>query len=376
MKRKTCSICASKDFEHLYTFNHMPIYIGISYKKYEYDEFVDQAWYICKNCGCIQLLDLIDLHNLYSISHNPAVGKTWMLHNEAFSNYILKFGSDKILEIGGGNLTMAKVITKNKKIKKYKIYDVNCEKIGSPEIIEFNESFFDLNEDITNIGEFNTIVLSHTFEHLYEPVKNLIKFHDILPMGGKVILSMPNIENGILDKFTNSLSFEHPFYIEEDNLDYMLRKTGFKPIDIMHFSKHNIFIVYEKTTDLISIRMPLNYNKNKKIFSEFVDYHQKNLIYLNEQIEINKEYPLYLFGSHIFSQFLINLGLNAKYFKGILDDDINKQNRRLYGTELMTYASEVIKDVSSPVIILQAGIYNKEITDRLKKINPSVKIIN
>ena len=66
----------------------------------------------------------------------------------------------------------------------------------------------------------------------------------------------------------------------------------------------------------------------------------------------------------------------TKYFKGILDDDINKQNNRLYGTELMTYASEVIAEAKSPVIILQAGIYNKEITDKLKKINTGLKIIS
>ena len=376
MKRKECCVCGSKEFELLYTFNHMPMYIGVSNNNNDFDMFKDQTWYICKKCGCIQLLNLIDLEHLYSISHNPGVGKTWQLHNASFSDYIVKYGSDKILEIGGGNGLIADSVTfKNKKVQRYKIYDVHCNKELSASVMEFNESFFDLNEELLNIGEFNTIVLSHTFEHLYEPVATLIKFHDILPIGGRVILSMPNIENGIIDKFTNALSFEHPFYIEEDNLDYMLRKTGFKPINISNFSKHNIFVVYEKTAEDISVRFPQNYKKNKKIFYDFVDHHLKNLAYLNDQIEKHKDCEKYLFGSHIFSQFLINFGLNVDDFIGILDDDINKQDHRLYGTKLMTYASDIIKGVEEPFIILQAGIYNKEIADKLLKINPKVKII-
>jgi hypothetical protein len=376
MKRTECVVCSSKKFELLYIFDNMPMYIGVSNQESNTDKFSDQSWYICKNCGCIQLLDLVDLHNLYSISHNPAIGKTWMMHNKDFSDYILKHGHDKILEIGGGSLNIANIIAINKKIKKYKIYDIHCNKSGSiPEIIEFNESFFDLNEDTMNVGTFNTIILSHTFEHLYDPVSHLIKFHDILPFGGKLIISVPNIENGIIDKFTNALNFEHSFYVEEDNLNYMIKKCGFKLINITHFSKHNIFAVYEKAKGYLSIALPKNYEKNEQIFCDFVDHHKKNLNYLNEQIEKNKDCDKYLFGSHIFSQFLISFGLNVKNFKGILDDDTSKQKHRLYGTELTTYESEVIKDLNKPFVILQAGIYSKEIADKLLKINSNTIII-
>lgn len=376
MKRKECVVCSSKDFELLYTIENMPMYIGISKKEYDTDKFDEQSWFICKHCGCIQLLDLIDLHNLYSISHNPAIGKTWVLHNAAFSDYILKYGDSKILEIGGGSLSIANIIATNPKIKKYKIYDVHCNKGGViSNMIEFNESFFNLEEDIVSIGTFNTIVLSHSFEHLYDPITHLKKFHDILPYGGRLIFSVPNIENGIIDKFTNSLNFEHSFYIEEDNINYMIKKCGFKLIDITHFSKHNMFVVYEKTKEHLSIAIPNNYEKNEHIFFNFIEHHKKNIQYLNEQIELYKDYDKYLFGCHIFSQFLITMGLNVDNFKGILDDDTSKQNNRLYGTKLMTFPSEIISNSPKSFIILQAGVYSKEIAEKLLRINKNIKII-
>ena len=55
----------------------------------------------------------------------------------------------------------------------------------------------------------------------------------------------------------------------------------------------------------------------------------------------------------------------------ILDNDPNKHGRRLYGSDLKVFPPSVLKDVSSPFIILKAGVYNEEIkTDIYKNINP------
>ena len=41
------------------------------------------------------------------------------------------------------------------------------------------------------------------------------------------------------------------------------------------------------------------------------------------------ESPIYLFGAHVFSQFLIQMGLNTTKIVNILDNDKNKQGKRL-----------------------------------------------
>ena len=50
---------------------------------------------------------------------------------------------------------------------------------------------------------------------------------------------------------------------------------------------------------------------------------------------------------------------------------IQINTKRLYGTDLMVESPEVLRDVSAPVVILKAGIYNNEIkNDILDNINP------
>ena len=44
--------------------------------------------------------------------------------------------------------------------------------------------------------------------------------------------------------------------------------------------------------------------------------------------------PVYLFGAHVFSQFLIGCGFPGRARRGVLDNDPAKQGLRLYGTPL------------------------------------------
>jgi hypothetical protein len=57
----------------------------------------------------------------------------------------------------------------------------------------------------------------------------------------------------------------------------------------------------------------------------------------------------------------------------LLDNDKNKQGKRLYGTDLMVQDPGVLKAEQRPAVILKAGIYNDEIkADILCNINREV----
>ena len=83
----------------------------------------------------------------------------------------------------------------------------------------------------------------------------------------------------------------------------------------------------------------------------------------------------FLFGAHIFSQFLIYMGLTEKNFKFIIDNSKQKQNKRLYGSELFVQKPEFIKKISNPLVLVNAGQYQKEVESQLKKINKTVQIL-
>ena len=57
---------------------------------------------------------------------------------------------------------------------------------------------------------------------------------------------------------------------------------------------------------------------------------------------------------------------------GILDNDLNKHKKRLYGTNMIVDSPRKLKNVIEPIVILKAGIYNNEIKkDILENINPN-----
>ena len=72
---------------------------------------------------------------------------------------------------------------------------------------------------------------------------------------------------------------------------------------------------------------------------------------------------------------MLNLGLNDENIKCILDNDIKKHNKRLYGTQLMINSPNIIKNDTQPVIILRAGVYNKEIKKQLLSLNSRCEIV-
>ena len=129
---------------------------------------------------------------------------------------------------------------------------------------------------------------------------------------------------------------------------------------------HSVFFCAKKVKDSIEeIAIPGEfYIKNKKLFEDYISYH-KGLIEELNKIEGN----VYLFGAHIFSQYLLQFGLDGSKIVNILDNDPNKQEKRLYGTNLIVKSPEVLKNVEEGTVILKAGMYNSEIKEQISKIN-------
>ena len=68
-----------------------------------------------------------------------------------------------------------------------------------------------------------------------------------------------------------------------------------------------------------------------------------------------------------------NKKINIDNIICLLDNDINKQGKRLYGTDLEVGPSTLLKDYISPIVILRAGAYDAEIkSDIIQNINSDV----
>ena len=178
-------------------------------------------------------------------------------------------------------------------------------------------------------------------------------------------------------KYTNCINFEHTVFLTEPYVEYLLANHGFKILAKEYFmDDHSIF--YSCIRDISVAPIPLAqglYEKNKQLYLNYIDYHSKLIADLNQIIN-NASQPVFLFGAHVFAQYLLNMGLDANSIINILDNDRNKQGKRLYGTNLIVKSPKVLEGIKEPVVILKAGVYNEEIKkDILENINSEVSFL-
>lgn len=374
--RKKDLLNNSSNLERIFKIQNFPIFMGTVSHPKEEDIYEDMIWDIGKDTGMIQLKKLIPLVTLYQSNHNSGlVGNLWNLHHEKFANFVSKFEPKKVFEIGGAHGILAEKYQKIDPSVNWTIIDPNpTPSKGSK--VKFIKDFFDKksNYDLTD----TTIVHSHTLEHIYDPNSFLKNISQKVNNNSYQIISVPNIKEMIKRKYSNGLNFEHTYFLNEQFLKYFLEKSGFKIIEKEYFLEdHSIFICAKKISKLTKKKIFVkNYYKiNKKIFLNFISYYKKLITELNEKIE-NLDTNVYLFGAHIFSQYLVSNGLNQNKIKCILDNDKNKQKKRLYGTSLYVESLLTLKNEKTPVVILKAGAYNDEIKNQIiNKINKNCKFI-
>jgi SAM-dependent methyltransferase len=359
INRNNDLVYGDEDLEFLYKYNKFPAFMGCVDAPIENDMLFDMSWHISKNSGMIQLNPLLPLEIVYKESHfSGTVGKIWDNHHENFSIFISKYKPKNVLEIGGFHAILANKCFKYIECN-WTIIDPNPE-INKDSKIKTIKGFFDETFDCRD--DYDAVIHSHLMEHIYDINKFLDTLSNILKEKSKVIFSVPDLKVMLEKKSTNALNFEHTYYISEDYIDFFLSKYKFKIIEKVKYLENNsIFYCVEKNNNEKQIKLKNNFYKtNKKLFLNCVNQNAKEIKKINKLIS-KFDSNIYLFGAHIFSQMLISNGLQIEKIKNILDNDVRKQEKRLYGTNLFVKSPSILKNEEQPIVILKAGIYNSEI---------------
>jgi len=372
IKRTKCEITNKEDLENLYTFEDFPVYMGCINQDKKKDFLFDMIWSISKNSGLIQLYKLLPLDLLYPESHGAGeVGKMWNNHHIAFAKFLSQYSPSGVIEIGGAH----GILSKN-----YQSYgDVNWT-IVEPNPIpvegvkaKFIKGFFD--DKFIFEDEYDTIVHSHVFEHIYHPNTFMAHLASFMEDGKKLLFSIPNMQVMLERKYNNCINFEHTILLTEPYIEYLLAKHGYRVDKKEYFmDNHSIFYGCIKDSSVKPIELDSSlYDENKKLYMNYVKYHEDLVNELNKKIKGNNN-PIYLFGAHVFAQYLFAFGLNSEKIICLLDNDPNKQGKRLYGTDMQVESPKILKDIETPIVILKAGVYNDEIKkDILENINCNTK---
>jgi hypothetical protein len=364
MDRINCVICESNSFNHVYTLENYPITPSSNTLEISSDEFNECLFVSCKNCGEVQLKTLVDPFKLYKDSHNSTENTpTWKEHHQLFAKFISEnITISSILEVGGNSGILYKFL--NNKITDYTILDI-CDTSDRPFEIKFIEG----NCETFDFTNYTHIVLSHTFEHLYSP----IKFIENLSKGQvkSVYISIPNMENLYNSKNISIIHNEHTFFVGDNEIRYLFSQYGFSCSMFHEFKKHSLF--YNFVYDPSIKPLPLYKNMER---SEYIQSYLKNFEESIAKVIIDK--PCFICpAGHYGQKIYYYLQKYSKHIIGFIDNDLSKQNKRVYGTSSHVYSPDILLKYANTVIsiILYAGPYTVEIKNQLNLLHDSIEYI-
>ena len=379
IERNSCVICGEADLEDLIELPNFPVFIGATSEPYNTDQFYDMSWAISKKSGVIQLKNLLPLDLIYSGFHSEAVGAVWEKHREEFAKFISKNKvSGDIYEMGGSDGRQALFHYQQNKdsLDNWYIVEPNIPK--SLKLADNRIKYIDgfIEDKIDSFDKVNNFVHSHVLEHLYKPSEIIDLISHKQKVGDRTIFAIPNLKLYVENLFVNALNFEHTYYITDEIVEFLFNNNGYKLVDKMFYVNHGIYYCYEKIETPIDTPLPNKefFDNNKKDYLNLVEFYKNEVNLYNDLID-NHNGEVYLFGGHIFSQFLLYLGLKQEKIISILDNSKQKQDKRLYGYELMIHSPELIKNSSNPLVILKVGQYFEEVKEQLLKINSNVRIV-
>lgn len=384
--RTNCVICDAYVFKDIYTFVDYPLLFSPAKHPITEDEYASLDFIGCLNCGCVQLRGLINPSKLYEnsiyITYNTP---TWRRHHELFAMFIIANiggGSDgsspKFLEIGGSTAVLAKHILGRLPESDYTIMDM-CSippSFGETPQIKYIQG--NCEEYEYDAGQ--VLIMSHVFEHLYEPRHFIEKISRNV---NEIFVSIPDMLSLLKSGDNAIINIEHTFFCDTTYIVHLFKQFRYVCRQIYEFDGNSVFYYFVKdlcipetiADDNNSYALPITANVYllDTIKNYFIEREQKI-----RSISINTP-NCFICPSGHYGQLTYNYLniINKKKVLGFLDSDIMKIGSRVYGTNLQTYAKSHIQRYPKDItVIIVSERFRNEIRKELLELNNGIRFID
>jgi hypothetical protein len=407
MKRNKCIICEGNTFIPVISLlNTKNI---VTTEEYSNEEINTLQFIGCEICGCVQLKNLFLQDEIYSqplqIFNGPAIQK----HHDLFCDFIIKniHYESTLFEIGGsyGNLAK-KIISRYRENESkiiYKIMEFSAEHYPIIDNIEYISG----NCESLDYYGINTIIMSHVFEHLYNPKEFIKKISNTKIQN--IFISIPDMDGLIKKGDINNLNILHTFYINTPYIRHLFSEYNFYIKEMYNFDNNSIFYFFKKCENIdtslhiCSFKTPMSrslgeVNDEGVADCEFemrntVKEIQKNDSWYNKRLPIDQKLfyesiiekikninitePFFICPSGFYGQF-VYFYLNNETKKniiGFLDGDKFKINKRLSGTKSYIFEKKEIEKYEKITVLVASSKHNTEIIDELLIYNKNIRIL-
>lgn len=265
-----CKVCGNTNKNK--TFCAKEMMLGLK------DEFI---YFQCSECNCLQIAEFpqdiskyYPSENYYSFnsSKNKIITKKqgWFKRNLIRANVVPNSYSKRIIK----NLFVSRNVNFLSELKinrSTKILDVGCgdgmkflfplyeagftKILGCDPFINENINYSNglkiLKKYISEIsGEWDIICFNHSFEHISNPLFNLKKAYDLLPLNGKCIIRIPTSSSFAWKKYgINWFQLDAPrhFFLHSvESMQLLAMQSGFTIDKVKYDSTHHQFTVSER----------------------------------------------------------------------------------------------------------------------------------
>ena len=349
--RTKCIFCESK-LETEFFKNDIENYTSHYAVDFDFNDFISIPYnvYICDVCNTPQNKYLANINDVYKINHADSTGTTMInLHQETLK-MILKYKDNinNIIEIGSSVGVLADMILSNIDLE-YNIIEPSY--IGKIDGKNIHNDFYENVDDI-NI-DANTMIISHVFEHFYNPKKIIDKIHDNYKIDN-FFLVFPDLEYYINNNILHVLNTEHTYYIDNDFLIDLLKSNGFELIEKSNYKNHSVLFYFKRNNKLKQKQTYKNVNFN---LNEYFENISKTVMRFNDVISENEN--TFLWPASIHTLYLISFGLDISNVYGFLDNSKLKIGKKMYGTDKVVYKFD---DVNSDMVVcINGGVFNDEV---------------
>jgi hypothetical protein len=367
-ERTECIFCESKQLETLLS-KDFTVPLG----NFAVDSPTSPSYFmpynvqVCEQCGTVQTKYIGDLQLIYENNFAGAHGSIRSTHTTLFSDFITSNKQvQSITEIGAGNGELADSILEKRELP-YTVVDPSFggNKIKKTILPTFFESC--KNEDIQS----NTLVLSHVFEHFYNPRRVLQKFQDLSSIEF-IYLSFPDLEAFIEDGTYHVLNSEHTFYVRNQFLKEIFEIYGFSCKREYLHARHSVFFEFVRNPSLESKQFPVN--KTTKEHAQ--QFFQRLFQHIEEaNTLLTTSLPVYIWPCSMHTLFTLSFGLTKESLIAVLDNSPLKIGKYLYGHSYKCLPfQDIIHNTSEKIILLTGGCYTQEVLQQVQK-NSKNKVV-
>ena len=359
MERRSCCLCPSERvLTPVFSVERLPSTFSPTTQPCEEDKFIDAEFGACESCSSVQLMNLVDPKFLYAANHNQTShSKTWQDHHQALADFISaglkeRCAETVVFEVGGASGDLARKLAHT--CRSYTILE-----LAIPPIKTCDVPFVEGNSETFIFPRGCTVILSHVFEHLYNPavfVENCAA-HGVT----EVFISFPSMD--LLDVVP--IHIEHTYYADPDDIVALFSRFSYALAIAIDFRKHSHFYHFVKKASIATIAPRVDAARKDRILMQFQARKEKmSSLVIPENAFISPAGP---YGQmlHYYAKCPI---------QGFLDNDVTKQHQRVYGTPYYALPFSVLEGKGAVPVFLHAGPYSAELIAQIQSINAEAQI--